>query len=262
MHEGLYFEMAAGSSSGASAVVFIHGFPFNSAMWAGQVSAAQAMGLSTLVYDVRGLGRSSGDGQYTVESHVDDLFGLLDHLNLKNVIGVGLSMGGYILLRALEREPGRFKGAVLCDTKSEGDPNEVRLKRAENIKVVKEKGPAVFADAFIPGVFAPANIASGAPYVEQIRRVIAGQTAAGIAGNLLALASRSDTTGVLSKLSLPVLFLCGELDKTTPPSVMQEMQRLVPGSKMHLIARAAHMSNLENEGDFNARLVEFLKSCA
>ena len=44
---------------------------------------------------------------------VDDLFGLIDHLNLGRVFLVGLSFGSTVTLRALHREPRRFPKAVV-----------------------------------------------------------------------------------------------------------------------------------------------------
>src|SRR5262249_6556798 len=158
-------------------------------------------------------GKSKGDGQYTIDGHVDDLFLLLEHLGLKSAAPAGLSMGGYILLRALERDLGRFSALILSDTKSKVDPNEGLISGAENIKFVKAKGAAPFADAFIPGVFAPQSIEKKLPGVELVRSMIAAQSPEGIAGNLLAMAGRPNTGGVLARISVPTLLLCGALDK-------------------------------------------------
>src|SRR5512135_2423281 len=113
----------------AMPVVFIHGFPFSHEMWQPQLEAVGKRHRA-IAYDVRGHGGSfAGDGQYTIEGHVDDLLGLLDTLKIKKTVIVGLSMGGYIALRALERNPERFRAAVLCDTRSEADTDEGKLRR-------------------------------------------------------------------------------------------------------------------------------------
>ena len=144
--------------SNATPVILIHGFPFSHRMWTfpgGQVEAL-ASAYRVIAYDVRGHGESEvGDGQYTIELFVDDLIGLLDHLNIVKAVVVGLSMGGYIALRAIERNPDRFRALVLCDTKSEGDGNEAKVKRAASIKAVKLNGPKVFAENFVANVFTP-----------------------------------------------------------------------------------------------------------
>ncbi|HTY57441.1 MAG TPA: alpha/beta hydrolase [Bacteroidota bacterium] len=84
----------AGPATGPP-VVFIHGFPFSLEMWQGQLDAAASAGYRGIAYDIRGHGMSDvGDGQYTVESHVEDLFGILDQLKVVKPAVVGLSMGG------------------------------------------------------------------------------------------------------------------------------------------------------------------------
>lgn len=250
----LYVEDSGGSQP---AVVLIHGFPFNSTMWEPQLEALFGR-CRTIVYDVRGHGKSDpGDGIFTIDSHVDDLFGLLDVLRPGPVIAVGLSMGGYILQRAMEREPGRFRALVLADTRSDSDSNEARLKRAENIKNVRSKGSLAFAEGFIPNVIAPSST-SRKDLVGKIRGMISAIEPRHIAGTLLALASRPDTSESLARMGIPVLFVVGALDKTSPPELMERMHKAVPGSSYVVIPDAAHVSNLENPAAFNAAVTEFL----
>jgi 3-oxoadipate enol-lactonase len=243
----------------ANPVVFIHGFPFSHAMWQSQITAVSRH-FRTIAYDVRGLGGSSvGDGQYTIEGHVDDLIGVLDYLAIPKAVIIGLSMGGYIALRALERNPERWSGAVLCDTRSEADTNEGRIGRAAAISMVKTSGSQAFADDFVRKVFAPASITRVPDAVKMITDVIARTSPLAIAGTLLALAGRTDTTESLSRISVPTLILVGEYDITTPPEASRAMHARIPGSDLHIVPLAAHMSPLENPEFVNIRLLEFLR---
>jgi pimeloyl-ACP methyl ester carboxylesterase len=52
--------------------------------------------------------------------------------------------------------------------------------------------------------------------------------------------------------------LVGEKDTITPPSASQMMKEKIPGSKLEIIQKAGHLSNLENSKDFNQKLDEFL----
>ena len=248
-----------GGTSRGTPVVFIHGFPFSKEMWIPQLKPVGEF-YRTITYDVRGHGSSDvGDGQYTIESHVDDLFGLLDHLKITKAIVVGLSMGGYIALRALERDQSRFLAAALCDTRSEPDSDEGRLRRFAGMVSVKKTGSAPFAENFVKGVFAPASFQTFPEAVVSIRDVIAHTPPLSIAGTLLALASRTDTTGSLGTFNIPILILVGEHDQTTPPESSRAMAERIRGSEMHLIPGAAHMSNLENPAEFNSKLLTFLR---
>ncbi|MBI3547421.1 MAG: alpha/beta fold hydrolase [Elusimicrobia bacterium] len=242
----------------AKAVVLIHGFPFNREMWRPQVDALKGR-WRAVAYDVRGHGKSSvGDGQYMVETFVDDLIELLDHLGIERAVLCGLSMGGYIALRAAERQPERVSGLVLCDTKSEADDNAAKLKRASALRSVKTGGTAAFITATLPNLFAKRNLDQKHPAVAAVQGMMDASEPLGVRGALLALASRMDTTASLEKIAVPSLLLVGAEDAVTPPAVMRAMASRIRGSKLHVIPDAGHVSGLENPVEFNRRLVEFL----
>ncbi len=243
-------------------VIFLHGFPFSSDMWQQQLDVV-GKEFRAIAYDIKGHGKSYiGEAQFTIEHHVDDLMGLLDHLKIPKAVIVGLSMGGYVTLRALERHPDRFMGAVLCDTKSEADSDEGKLKRFDAMTAVRKHGSDVFAEGFVKNVFAPETFSTNPQAVSLIKNIIKRTPVLSIAGTLLALASRTDTTSSLSRISIPALILVGEKDVTTPPAQSEAMHKLIPGSELHIIPGAAHMSNLENPEEFNKHLVTFLRRVA
>jgi 3-oxoadipate enol-lactonase len=245
-------------NAGGPPVVLVHGFPFSQEMWTPQVSAL-GQRHRVITYDVRGHGKSpAGDGLYTIELFVDDLIGLLDHLKIEKVIVCGLSMGGYIVLRAMERNPERFRALVLCDTQSGADSNEAKLKRAAAMKTVTQQGVEAYAQGFVKAVIAPETFTANPEAVEKIKTIILDNPPLGVRGALLALAARTDTTVSLSKIEVPTLILVGEHDAVTPPSAAEAMREKIRDSKLHVIPHAAHMSNLENPGEFNARLLAFL----
>lgn len=247
-----------GSNSGLP-VVFIHGFPFSKEMWKAQVEALKNE-FRVITYDVRGHGESDvGDGQYSVEFFVDDLIGLMDHLKIGRAILVGLSMGGYIALRAIERHRDRFRALVLCDTRSEADGNEGKVRRAVQSRAVKVEGMKKFAEQFLQAVFYEKTLATNPTVVEIIRRTIERTSPIGAAGTLLALAARTDTTASLFNITVPTLILVGQHDSITPPSASHDMKEKIPYAELHIIRNAGHVSNLENSEEFNEKLLAFLQ---
>ena len=257
--DGAPFHYVDNMNTSATPVVFLHGFPFSHEMWKPQLDAVGKTHRA-IAYDLRGHGESFvGDGQFTIEGHVDDLIALLDLLKIHKTIIVGLSMGGYITLRALERNPERFIAAVLCDTRSEADTNEARVKRAAGVVNVKKNGSAAFAEGFVKAVFAEESLKTKPQQVEVIRKIISHTPALSIAGTLIALAGRTDTTPSLSNIRIPTLILVGEHDAITPPAASKSMREKISGSEMHIVPHAAHMSNMENTEFFNEKLLSFLK---
>ena len=239
-------------------IVLIHGFPFSKEMWKPQVEALKKE-YYVITYDVRGHGASDvGDGQYAVEYFVDDLIALLDHLKLSKIIVAGLSMGGYIALRAVERNPERFRGLVLADTRSEADGNEGKIKRAVQAKTVKTDGMQKFAGTFLSAVFYPRTFETNPQAIEMIRKIIERSSPIAVAGTLLALAARTDTTSSLFSMTIPTLILVGQHDALTPPSASHAMKDKIPNAEIHVLPKSGHMSNLENSEDFNRHLLNFL----
>ncbi|MFA6457088.1 MAG: alpha/beta fold hydrolase [Bacteroidota bacterium] len=250
-------------SPSSPAVIFIHGFPFSHKMWnfpGGQVDALSATN-RVIAYDIRGHGESEvGTGHYSIELFVDDLFALMDHLAIPKAILCGLSMGGYIAQRAAERSPERVSGLVLCDTKSEADSNEARIKRANGIKFVQANGMKYYAQDYVKIVFASGSVDAHPESVKLIQSIIERTAPISIYGTLLALAGRTDTTASLPNIKCPVLILVGEKDTVTPVAASQAMKEKIPGAVMHVIPGVGHISNMENPAEFNKHLVPFITS--
>lgn len=240
-------------------IVFIHGFPFSNEMWTPQIETLKEE-YRLVAYDIRGHGKSdTGDGQYTLELFVDDLIALLDRLEIPKAVLCGFSMGGYIALRTIERNPERVCSLILCDTGPQADTNEVKLRRAASIRSVKTKGVDQYADSFLKAVFTAESFKSRQNEVGMMRRIIKSNSEIGICGTLLALAGRTDTTDALQSIAVPTLIIVGELDEVTPPKLSQIMDSKIKNSELRIIPNVAHMSNLENPTEFNRVLLDFLK---
>jgi 3-oxoadipate enol-lactonase len=256
--------LAAWSSGPADGlpVVFIHGLAFDHRMWLPQLAALPER-TRAIGWDLRGHGQTDpGDGQYSLELFVDDLVALLDHLELHRAVLCGLSMGGYIALRAAEREPDRVHALVLCDTRSAADSNEQKLRRAAQVRLVKAGRFAAFAAPFIDSVLCAHTLAHRPAVVAQLRSMVAGVSPSGLCGTLLALAARTDTTAALATLCVPVLVAVGEHDTVTPPAESARLQAAIPGATLLQVPQAGHVCTLENPGDFNPALAAFLAPLA
>jgi pimeloyl-ACP methyl ester carboxylesterase len=238
-------------------IVLIHGFPFSHAMWQPQIEALKNR-YRVVAYDLRGQGRSEvGDGQYTLELLVDDLITLLDHVRTERATLCGLSMGGYVALRTIERNTDRVGALILCDTTSQADSNEAKLRRASSIKAIKTNGVKAYGEGFLKGAMAPSGLEDrNTSYMAE--SLIYPNQALGLCGTLLALAGRTDTTSFLPKIQVPTLIMVGESDTITPPDLSGKMHSLILNSELHVISHAGHLSNLENSGEFNHHLLTFL----
>jgi pimeloyl-ACP methyl ester carboxylesterase len=167
-------------------------------------------------------------------------------------------MGGYISLRALERIQEKFSAAILCDTRSEADNNEGKLKRAAGIKRINKEGLAPFAKDFITNCFGDDFKQNRKEKLQKIIEKSSQFNPVGVKGCLLAMLSRSDTTMNLGKINIPTLLICGEQDTLTPPPVMKDMFHKINKAEFVEILKAGHMTPIENPQVVNKTIRDFL----
>ena len=248
------------SNESDNAVVFIHGFPFDHHMWKKQVDYFRK-NYTCVSYDIRGLGQSSAQGgQFSIEDLVDDLFNVISVTRIEKPVVCGLSMGGYIALRAVEKDENKFSGLILCDSKSEADSNTAKLKRAAGIKFINQNGGSEFASAFVNECFTPDSINNiEIDYLKILKRSVK-TSPVGLKACLLAMAGRTDTTSYLPQMKIPALILCGEEDNFAPPAVMFDISEKINNSEFHVIVNSGHMSPVENPAVVNGHISGFLKN--
>lgn len=238
-------------------LIFIHAFPFNSRMWESQVHFFKDR-FRIITYDVRSAGESIVDDyQFTMETLADDFNEIITHLELNDINAVGLSMGGYILLRAYQKNPSFFKTLTFADTRAENDDNTALLQRCLNIKKIKEGKREEFENAFISNLLSKKNLESSS-ITAYLRRIISEQTDASIIALLIAIATRINSIPALSTINIPTQLIFGEEDRLTPLNCATTMKEKIRNSELAIIRGAGHLSNIENQQDFNATLKKFL----
>jgi 3-oxoadipate enol-lactonase len=246
--------------NGTPVIIFIHGFPFNKSMWKMQVKELKD-NYHLISYDIRGHGNSdAGNGDFSIELFVKDLISLMDALKIEKTVLCGLSMGGYIALKAIENYPERFNALILSDTNCIADTSEVKEKRMKAIESIRKSGVEEYADESIKNLFASESFKTKKEEIATVRKMIVKTSIQSLCNTLLALSVRKETCNKLSEIKVPVLIMAGKEDKITPPAVAQMMHEKIKKSSLSLISHAGHLSNIENPGEFNEHLNKFIAS--
>lgn len=243
---------------GTIPVIFLHGFPFDKSMWAGQLERLKDSN-RVIAYDIRGFGQSTDEQTpLSMDLFADDLVSFMDQLDIDKAIICGLSMGGYIALNAMHRFPERFKALILCDTQCIADTPEVKTNRIKTIEQINAAGADAFNEKFVKSVFNPDTLTNKPQIVESLRNVVIANSNKVITAGLTALAERSETCSTLGKIIIPTLIICGREDEVTPLAQAEFMQQQIEGAMLKVIANAGHVSNLEQPDEFNQCLQQFL----
>lgn len=240
------------------AILFLHGFPFDHRMWKSQVTFLKK-NFYCLSYDIlEKWEKAKRPEPMPFEFLVDDLFSILEKERLTDITLCGLSLGGYIILRALERKPEIFSKIILCDTKSEADSNEAKLKRVAGIQSINENGVQTFLKEFATNTLSEITIKAKPKLYKKALKIASARKANSTKSILVAIQGRTDTTSVLPKISVPTLVICGEYDALTPPESMQKLSSQIPQGQFIQVPEAGHLAPFENPKFVNEKILEFL----
>lgn len=247
-----YSEAGAGT-----AVVLLHGFPLNGAIWREQQQRLSAR-YRVITPDLRGHGRSPAPaGVYDMDLLARDVLALLDTLAIEKAIIMGHSMGGYVALAAWKLAPERFLALGLIASQAGADTEEGRQGRYKLVEKVVAQGNKVVAEAMLPKLFAPA-LPAESPIVETVRQLILNTQPAGIIGSLQGMALRPDSGAVLHNISVPVLILAGDQDQIIPPDKAKAMAAALKTATLTMVQRSGHMPMLEQPDATTTALDDFL----
>lgn len=249
-------------------VVLIHGWPLSAESWKAQVGPLRDAGYRVVAYDRRGFGRSDkpADG-YDYDTLADDLAGILESRDLRDVSLVGFSMGGGEVARYIARHgEDRLHGVVFAaavppylmktDDNPDGPLTKDKAKEMENgLKADRE----TFFDGFTKDFFS----ANGTLKVTEAQRQEAialclqsDQTAA--LGCMQAFAT-TDFRNDLAKVTVPTLVLHGDADATVPfEGSGKRTHEAIAGSELVVVKDAPHGFNVSHAEQFNQALLTFL----
>ena len=241
------------------AIFFVHGFLLDNTMWNYQIEFLKNK-YYCVSYDFRGMGKSLvEDGQYTIEAFVDEIELILNELKIEKTIICGLSMGGYISFRAIEKFYDRFNGAIFCDTRATADSNQGKLKRAAAIKQINSEGLDSYVESFFSNIFGKKFKSINSVAYEQHLNAAKKINPIGVKGCQLAMMGRNDSLDFLPQINFPVLAICGDEDSLTPPIEMKYFADKIPNCNFHIIKEAGHMSPVEEPIIVNKIIEDFLK---
>lgn len=244
--------------SNKAVVIFIHGFPLNKTIWDFQLESLHDF-YRVIAYDMRGMGNSDpGASDFSVADLADDLIEFMNVLKIDKAIVCGHSMGGYVLLNAVEKSPSRFEGLVLCSTQSKGDNSESRESRLKTIESIKMEGVQKFAEKVLIDLFSYLSFTSKREEIASIKDIIEKTKPEILNRNLDAIMNRKDMSSFLLEIKIPVLIIVGKRDVITPILRSEFMHEHIERSILELINYAGHLPNLENPWEFNTCIKRFI----
>ena len=256
--DGIHLHYRLNGSTDAPTVVFANSLGTDFRIWD---SVLERLGpdVQSLCYDKRGHGLSDAPAApYTIDDHIDDLIGLMTHLNIHRALICGVSVGGMIALGLGARRPELARGLMLCDTAHKIGSDDLWNER---IAQIRAHGIAAIADGILDRWFSAGFRQLQGDAVAGWRNMLVRTPIEGYVGTCAALRD-ADLTAEAGALRLPVRCLCGSEDGATPPELVEAMRALISEAGFELVQGAGHLPCIESPGSIAAIIEDFLREIA
>jgi len=238
----LYFE-THGDKKG-SPVIFLHHGLGSTRAWRGQITDFVNSGYGAIIYDRWGYGRSEPRPRLSVPDFRDDLADLeviLERFGINQVTLIGHSDGGSIALYYAIKRPQMINALVTVAAhiylEPKMEPGFLGIKQAF-------QGDSRFREGM--------RKAHGDQFERTFNNWFDGWHCPE--------AQEWDMRPLLPIIQCPTLVIQGEEDEHASPQHAVDISRNIPDASLWLISGVKHMVPQEIPGEFNKKVIEFLRN--
>jgi len=257
----LYYE----DTGQGETILFLHEFAGDHRSWEGQVRyfsrTHRCIVMSSRGYPPSDVPETETD--YSQDIAIADVIALLDHLDIKTAIIVGLSMGAYTALRIALSYPDRVCAVVAASGGAGSYPEHLETFRADAHGMADNMiaTDSVPADGFANG---PTRIQLKLKDLrewQEFRDHLDEHSPLGSAMTLRKVQagrpSLFDFKAEFNQLNCPVLLMVGDEDDPCL-DVNLFLKRNIPRAGLAVVPKSGHLLNLEDPANFNRMLANFL----
>lgn len=243
-------------------LLLLHGFTGSKQTWQSFVEIWKKS-FQVITIDLPGHGKTVTQTVRSMEACCHDIDQLLTYLQIEKVHLIGYSMGGRTALSFALLYPEKVKTLILESAspglKQEADRELRRTNDEKLAKRIETEGLSAFVHFWenIP------LFATQKKLPEQIKQKIyqerIAQTEAGLANSLRHMGTGSQPSWWenLSKLTIPVLLIVGELD-TKFVTINKMMQKFITSATLEVVPDAGHAVHIEQAEIFDRLIRMFI----
>lgn len=245
-------------------LVLLHGFSLNSLMWEPYRELLENR-FRVILVDLRGFGKSGAGDRWSHEVMAEDLWQLLNHLEIHKAGLLGFSMSGPTAMRLAIDHPDLVTALILVSSilpLAGGRPNKQEHGETTlDIATLEREGIEAWAkntgifNGVVVGPLFERN-----PEIKPLwQRIISRNEAENLAAVLkLKMGNKPlNWRPRLGEIKAPTLIVAGERDQSFADA-SRSLSRRISNSKLMIMKDSGHMLTLEHPERFAGVLVDFL----
>ena len=238
-------------------IVLLHGYLESLLVWENFSKKLKTTN-RVISIDLPGHGNSESQSNiHTMKYMADSVNKVLEHLNVKECLMIGHSMGGYVTMEFLNNYPEKLKAICLFHSTPYADSEEKKQVRSRLIEAIEAGKHVSLAKEHVEKTFAPENLEK---FVEQIGflKIIAINTKPN--GNIAALKGmkeRKDFSTLLEQIKIPSLWIFGKRDNFIDIDILKKIK--LNNTKVSILNNSGHQGYIEEEEKSYEIIKEFLK---
>lgn len=256
----------ADEGAGDVTLLFIHGLGGYHQVWKKNIDELRKS-YRCIAPDMPGCGKSSqGDYLFTIDFLANTVLEFIDSLHLKNVILVGHSMGGQVVLTAAAKRSTTIKKVIVLA--SSGLKVYSAFEKSAILFWAKPKLTRNRSDFFIKAafdtLFSDNKLPIDAKFMLDYRLNLKNRPEYfNYFAEMIYQLNRSildePVVGLLKKIAIPVLILWGEQDYLISPEQAQIAGNLILDNNIHVFSPCGHLLQWECSPEINEAITQFVQ---
>lgn len=255
----------ADEGAGELTLLFVHGLGGYHQVWRKNIDELR-QSYRCVALDLPGCGNSSKRNySFTIDFLANTVLGFIDSMQLKNVVLVGHSMGGQVVLAAAAKaHPAVKKAVVLAPSglKEYSARDKSRILYWAQPEWTKRRSD-FFIKAAFDSLFSDSRLPQDAEFMLEYRLNLRNRPVhlnyfADMNYQLNKAILDEPVVGLLKNISIPVLILWGEQDYLLSPEQAQIAGRLIPDNEIKIFSSCGHLLQWECAEDINEAIRPFM----
>ncbi len=242
--------------NGSPTLVFLHGLMEDARMWDDFLSD---LPFHCYAIDLPGYGGSKEYAFSSIAEAAKLVNETIQKLELKNVVLVGHSMGGYVALSYAKQFPDHLMGLGMIHSHPFADSEEKIAEREKTIEFINKFGLGIYAQQFFPNLFARSYKDNLAIHTLSLRSTQQEQDR--VIESMRALIKRPDEVETATKLEIPSLWVLGTEDRLMELERTLEVAATCDQAQIEVYENVGHMSMFEHTKVLRKDLIKFTRYC-